>query len=48
MPAMLQPKAVAKIKYAVIGKPDAIQDKKSAALKKINNSLKYQDSRLIR
>lgn len=48
MPAMLQPKQGRKIRFAVLGKPDALQDKQSALLKRISKVLEYQDVRLVR
>jgi len=48
MPAMLQGKFGQKIRNAVIGKPNALQDKQSALLKKINKALESQNARLVR
>ena len=48
MPVMLPLKNGKKIRFAVIGKPDALQDKQSALLKKVSKALKYQDARLVR
>lgn len=48
MPIMIPPKINTKIRFAILGKPGAIQDKKSALLKKISKSLEYESSRLIR
>lgn len=48
MPAMLRSKFSKKIAFAIIGKPDVFQTKKSAVQKKIDKFTIYQDSRLAR
>lgn len=48
MPAMLQSKFGKKIRFGVIGKPGALQDKQSALLKKITKIINSQDARLAR
>ena len=45
---MIRSKLSKKIAFAIIGKPDAMQDKKSATQKKISKVMTYQDSRLVR
>jgi hypothetical protein len=48
MPAMIRSNLSKKIAFKIIGKPDAMQDKKSSTQKKINKVLTYQDTRLVR
>lgn len=48
MPAMLPSKFGKKIRFGVIGKPGALQDKQSALLKKINKALNSENARLVR
>lgn len=48
MPAMLIPKIAKKIRFSIIGKPGALQDKQSALLKKISKALESQNARLVR
>lgn len=48
MPAMVRSKFSKKIAFKIIGKPDAMCEKKSALQKKIDKFTTYQDSRLTR
>lgn len=48
MAVMIPPKFGSKIRFSVIGKPGALQDKQSALLKKISKILNSQDARLVR
>ena len=48
MPIMIRSKLSKKIAFKIIGKPDAMQEKKSATQKKISKVMSYQDSRLVR
>jgi hypothetical protein len=48
MPATFQPKHGQKVRNNVIGKPDALQDKQSSTLKKIQKAIEYQEVRLAR
>lgn len=48
MPAMIQSKYGKKILYSVLGKPESVQDKKSAVQKKIEKVMLQQATRLSR
>ena len=45
---MIRSKLSKKIAFKIIGKPDAMHEKKSATQKKIDKVMIYQDSRLAR
>jgi hypothetical protein len=48
MAVMIPPKFGQKIRFNVIGKPGALQDKQSALLKKISKALNSENARLVR
>lgn len=45
---MIRSKLSKKIAFKIIGKPDAMQEKRSATQKKIDKTMIYQDTRLVR